>query len=51
MQQDVAEMKTGWVGVPKKVIDHELARDEIEIAIRLRPNQIEFQQLKQAIEN
>jgi hypothetical protein len=22
MQQDVAEMKTGWVGVPKKVIDH-----------------------------
>jgi Tetratricopeptide repeat len=31
--------------------EHELARDEIEIAIRLRPNQIEFQQLKQAIEN
>jgi len=31
--------------------EHELARDEIEIAVRLRPNQIEFQQLKQAIEN
>jgi hypothetical protein len=31
--------------------EHELARDEIETAIRLRPNQIEFQQLKQAIEN
>src|SRR5437868_2128024 len=25
--------------------EHELAREEIEIAIRLRPNQIEFQQL------
>jgi Tetratricopeptide repeat len=31
--------------------EYQLARDEIEIAIRLRPNQIEFQQLKQAIEN
>jgi Tetratricopeptide repeat len=31
--------------------EHELAREEIEIAIRLRPNQIEFQQLKQKIEN
>jgi hypothetical protein len=31
--------------------EHELARGEIEIAIRLRPNQIEFQQLKQKIEN
>jgi hypothetical protein len=31
--------------------EHQLAREEIEIAIRLRPNQIEFQQLKQEIEN
>src|SRR5438067_4471773 len=31
--------------------EHELAREEIEIAIRLQPNQIEFQQLKQKIEN
>jgi hypothetical protein len=31
--------------------EHELAREELEIAIRLRPNQIEFQQLKQKIEN
>ena len=31
--------------------EHELAREEIEIAIRLRPNQIEFRQLKQEIEN
>jgi hypothetical protein len=31
--------------------EHELAREEIEIAIRLRPNQIEFQQLKQKIED
>ena len=29
----------------------ELAREEIEIAIRLRPNQIEFQQLKQKIKD
>jgi tetratricopeptide repeat protein len=31
--------------------EHEMAREEIEIAIRLRPNQTEFQQLKQKIEN
>jgi len=31
--------------------EHELAREEIEIATRLRPNQTEFQQLKQKIEN
>jgi Flp pilus assembly protein TadD len=31
--------------------EHKLAREELEIAIRLRPNQIEFQQLKQKIEN
>jgi Tetratricopeptide repeat len=31
--------------------EHDLAREEIEIAIRLRPNQTEFQQLKQKIEN
>jgi hypothetical protein len=31
--------------------EHELAREEIEIALRLRPNQTEFQQLKQKIEN
>ena len=31
--------------------EHDLAREEIEIATRLRPNQTEFQQLKQKIEN
>jgi hypothetical protein len=31
--------------------EHDRAREEIEIAIRLRPNQTEFQQLKQKIEN
>src|SRR5213082_3640739 len=31
--------------------EHELAREEIEIALRLLPNQIEFQELKQKIEN
>jgi tetratricopeptide (TPR) repeat protein len=31
--------------------EHELAREEIEIAVRLRPNQSEFQQLKEKIGN